>query len=143
MKLHKEGYKSLRNELIILVVLIFFAYASNNQVIDILVLIILFIFFISLYFFRIPKRTFKRTQDAVYAPCDGKVVVIEKTSETPSIEVKEKISKISRVEAINQSKRISFENENIKGSISLKGGVIDDLTFKKYTKTLNGNDYIT
>ena len=68
---------------------------------------------------------------------------IEKTSETPSIEVKESISKISRVEAINQNKRISFENENIKGSISLKGGVIDDLTFKKYTKTLNGSDYIT
>ena len=36
-----------------------------------------------------------------------------------------------------------FENPNIIGSISLLGGTIDDLTFKKYTKTLNGSDNVT
>ncbi len=35
----------------------------------------------SVYFFRIPKREFKRKEGVVYAPCDGKVVVIEETSE--------------------------------------------------------------
>ena len=67
---------------------------------------------------------------------------IEKVSETPSIETTEKILKISRVEAINENQRISFENDNIKGSITLKGILLDDLTFKNYTETLNGNDNV-
>jgi YidC/Oxa1 family membrane protein insertase len=63
-------------------------------------------------------------------------------SETPSLDVSENISKISRKKSIKENKRIEFENENIKGSISLLGGTIDDLLFKKYTKTLNGEDQI-
>ena len=63
-------------------------------------------------------------------------------SETPSLDVSENISKISRKESIEGNERIEFENENIKGSISLLGGTIDDLLFKKYTKTLNGEDQI-
>ena len=63
-------------------------------------------------------------------------------SETPSLDVSENISKISRKESIKENERIEFENENIKGSISLLGGTIDDLLFKKYTKTLNGEDQI-
>ena len=35
----------------------------------------------SVYFFRIPKREFKRKKGVIYAPCDGKVVVIEETTE--------------------------------------------------------------
>ncbi len=68
---------------------------------------------------------------------------IEQSSESPSIEDVGEVSKISRSEAVNKSERVFFENENIKGSISLKGATIDDLTFKKYTETLNGNDYVT
>ena len=67
---------------------------------------------------------------------------IIQSSEAPSLEVSETVSKSSRKEAIEENERIKFENENIKGSISLLGGTIDDLTFKKYTKTLNGNDQI-
>ena len=66
----------------------------------------------------------------------------QKTSEEPSIEQTEKVSKISRNDSIKDSERIEFENENIKGSISLIGSSIDDLTFKKYTETLNGTDNI-
>ena len=36
----------------------------------------------------------------------------------------------------NPHERIKFENKNVKGSISLKGGLIDDITFKKYNETL-------
>jgi phosphatidylserine decarboxylase len=36
----------------------------------------------TLNFFRIPKRKFERKEGIVYAPCDGKVVVIEETEET-------------------------------------------------------------
>jgi len=67
---------------------------------------------------------------------------ITQSSETPSLDTSENTSKISRKEAIEKNERIKFENENIKGSLSLIGGTIDDLTFKKYTKSLNGNDQI-
>ena len=67
---------------------------------------------------------------------------INETSDAPSLEESEQVSKISRNEAIIEKERILFENNNIKGSILLKGSSIDDLTFKNYTKTLNGKDNI-
>ena len=67
---------------------------------------------------------------------------ITQSSEAPSIEVDEKITKISRDKALTENERIIFENDNIKGSIALKGSTIDDLTFKKYTETLNGSDQV-
>ena len=68
--------------------------------------------------------------------------ITNESTDAPSIEQNEQISKISRTEAIGEDRRIIFENENIKGSISLSGSSIDDLTFKKYVKTLNGEDNI-
>ena len=67
---------------------------------------------------------------------------IIQSSEAPSLEVDEKIIEISRNKALTENQRIIFENEAIKGSISLKGSIIDDLIFKKYTETLNGTDQI-
>ena len=67
---------------------------------------------------------------------------IIQSSEAPSLEVDEKITEISRNDALTENQRVVFENENIKGSISLKGSTIDDLTFKKYTETLNGTDQV-
>merc|ERR1711991_558801 len=52
------------------------------------------------------------------------------------------LAAISREDAINENERVEFENNDIKGSISLIGGSIDDLIFKNYTSTLNGNDNI-
>ena len=80
-------------------------------------------------------------------PIDQKKIIEDKNkivqdSEAPSLEQNEEVLKISREEAIKEGKRIDFENDNIKGTISLVGGVIDDLTFKKYTGTLNGDDKI-
>ena len=85
-------------------------------------------------FFAPPPQEIKRIQEE-------KKQVIEST-ETPSLEINEKVSKISREEAINENERINFENQNIIGSISLMGAIIDDLTFKKYTNSLNGNDNV-
>ena len=67
--------------------------------------------------------------------------VIEST-EAPSLEVEEKVLEISRSEAKSKNQRIEFENNSIKGSISLTGSVIDDLTFKKYTETLDGTKQV-
>ena len=63
-------------------------------------------------------------------------------SSTPSIEEIENTKKISRNEAISKVKRIKLENENIKGSISLEGAVIDDITFKNYKKNLENNESV-
>ena len=62
---------------------------------------------------------------------------IEQNTDTPSLEQKETLITISRDDALNQSERIKFENDNIIGSISLKGASIDDLTFKNYKVNLN------
>ena len=68
---------------------------------------------------------------------------IEQNTDTPSLEQKETLVKISRDEALKQSKRIKFENDNIIGSISLKGASIDDLTFKNYKVNLNEEEKVT
>jgi len=69
---------------------------------------------------------------------------ITKNDETssPSIEEIETSKKISRNEAINSVDRIKLENENIKGSISLQGGIIDDITFKNYNESLESNEKV-
>ena len=68
--------------------------------------------------------------------------VVESTSEAPSLDQNIEVSKISRNEAIENEDRVQFENSTVIGSISLVGGSIDDLTFKKYTNTLNGDDNV-
>ena len=80
-------------------------------------------------------------------PPDPKQIQVEKntiteTTDAPSLDKNEQFSKISREEAMAEENRILFENDDIKGSISLTGGSIDDLTFKKYTETLNGKDNV-
>ena len=67
----------------------------------------------------------------------------EQNSDTPSLEQKETLVTISRDEALNQSERVKFENNNIIGSISLKGASIDDLTFKNYKVDLNDEKKVT
>ena len=65
------------------------------------------------------------------------------SSEAPKLEESEKIVELSRDQALKESNRVEFENQNIKGSISLIGGTIDDLIFKNYTETLDGKNKIT
>ena len=62
---------------------------------------------------------------------------IEQSGDAPSLEQKETQITISRDDALKESERIQFENDNIIGSISLKGASIDDLTFKNYKVTLD------
>ncbi len=86
--------------------------------------------------FFIPEQTLKN-QDLTEKK------KIEQNSDTPSLDQSETVKNISRDEALNQSKRIGFENNNIKGSISLKGASIDDLTFKNYKINLNDEKKVT
>jgi len=61
-----------------------------------------------------------------------------KSLDAPEIENSETNNLLSRKEALNKDKRIIFENDNVKGSISLKGAIIDDLLFKNYNEKLKG-----
>ena len=63
---------------------------------------------------------------------------------SPSIDESEKEikSEITRNDVINNTNRIKVENENIKGSISLQGAIIDDIIFKNYNETLNGENKV-
>jgi len=58
---------------------------------------------------------------------------------SPSIDedAKEIKSEITRSDTINKTKRVKIENENIKGTLSLEGAIIDDIIFKNYKETLN------
>ena len=67
---------------------------------------------------------------------------IEKNSDAPSLDEKENLVQLSRDDAIIQNRRVNFENNNIQGSISLKGAVIDDLTFKKYNTELESDENV-
>ncbi len=68
---------------------------------------------------------------------------IEKNTDTPSLDQKEKVIVLSRDESLKQNERIKFENENVTGSISLKGATIDDLTFKNYKVNLDEEKKVT
>ena len=75
-------------------------------------------------------------------PTKENQITKNESASTPSIEEVENIKKTSRKEAISKADRIKLENENIKGSISLEGGIIDDITFKKYKKNLKGDENV-
>ena len=68
---------------------------------------------------------------------------IEKNTDTPSLDQKEKVVALSRDDALIQNERIKFENDNVIGSISLKGATIDDLTFKNYKVNLDEEKKVT
>ena len=67
-----------------------------------------------------------------------------KNFSSPSIDEKEGEIKneITRNDVINNTNRIKIENKNIKGSISLQGAIIDDIIFKNYNETLNGENKV-
>ena len=49
---------------------------------------------------------------------------------------------ISRSDSLKKTNRIFLENKNIKGSISLVGATIDDLSFKNYKVDIESNDIV-
>ncbi len=64
--------------------------------------------------------------------------------DAPSVNVEKKdTGVVSRKDAIKSTKRINFENSSVIGSISLKGALIDDITFKNYNETLGSNKKVT
>ena len=67
---------------------------------------------------------------------------VQKSSDAPSLDQNENFAKSTRKEALIENERIQFENNSVVGSISLKGAIIDDLTFKEYNVELNSNEKV-
>ena len=83
MTLHREGYTILRNEILIFLMINYITYWNSEILFWYFTLpISVFLFVMSVYFFRVPKKRFDRKEGNIYAPCDGKVVVIEETKES-------------------------------------------------------------
>tara|TARA_B100000700_G_scaffold34683_1_gene33537 strand:+ start:5808 stop:7502 length:1695 start_codon:yes stop_codon:yes gene_type:complete len=90
--------------------------------------------------FESPEIENQKKQQAV----ENNQTVENRESSAPTVNFESsKIKNISRDEAIESVKRIEFENENVSGSISLKGALVDDITFKKYNETLKSDKKVT
>ncbi len=83
MLLHREGFATIFIASIVLIGINFLSdrYISNDFVKNTIVIFSLLIFIIVLQFFRNPIRKLTQSENAVVAPADGKVVVIEKVFE--------------------------------------------------------------
>ena len=81
-KIHHEGYKIILISILLLVLLnvgVFYFFPNLLMAVGIISLVL---FFLVLQFFRNPRREILVADDnVVYAPADGKIVVIEETSE--------------------------------------------------------------
>ena len=69
-------------------------------------------------------------------------VVKKEESSSPSIEKDKSSKKVTRNEAIGYASRVKIENNNIKGSISLQGAIIDDIIFKNYNISLDSDEKV-
>jgi len=97
MTIHKEGYTLLAVTTILagsVSALAIYFLADYPVIMYLLIAISLFFFFIILQFFRKPNRHIENASDElVLAPCDGKVVVIEKVFEPEFL--KEEVMQVS------------------------------------------------
>ncbi|MDP4210408.1 MAG: phosphatidylserine decarboxylase family protein [Bacteroidota bacterium] len=83
MILHKEGFGIIATFFIVLLVLnLIVGYFTGIFISVPLGILSLAFWVFTLWFFRNPKRVVKMDDNAIVAPADGKVVVIEETSET-------------------------------------------------------------
>ena len=61
---------------------------------------------------------------------------------TPNINPEKFVTKVSRKDALVKDDRIIIDNKKIQGSISLKGAIFDDLSFKNYKKKLESDEKV-
>jgi phosphatidylserine decarboxylase len=82
--IHKEGYKILAYSLITLLILniiVNIIWADQGIVKWAFFICSFMLYIFLLFFFRLPTRSFETDPGLIYAPADGKVVVIEETKE--------------------------------------------------------------
>ena len=88
-------------------------------------------------FFETPRKTAEQNTTQQVEKNNNK------SSIAPTINQPIIIKKVTREEAINKNKRIKIENDNIIGSLSLEGALIDDISFKKHKqKVVDGENTV-
>ena len=83
MHLHREGKTIiLISTLIIAIIVIAVSLLKINFIWQCLILLpCVILYLLILWFFRVPKRSIQQNDNFIYAPADGKIVVIEETPE--------------------------------------------------------------
>ncbi|HNQ13408.1 MAG TPA: phosphatidylserine decarboxylase family protein [Bacteroidia bacterium] len=84
MTIHKEGFKIIAIAFVIWFLvnaIVFLSFPNVGWSIIISLTLTTVMLFLIVQFFRYPKRNITRDDNAIIAPCDGKVVVIEKVIE--------------------------------------------------------------
>ena len=92
-------------------------------------------------FFETPKPT-QQTQIEKTQDVKNNSQKSDDNGITPQINTVIQEKEVSRTESIQKNKRVNFENNKISGSISLVGGVLDDLSFKNYKKNIETNENV-
>ena len=83
-------------------------------------------------FFETPKPTANKVSQKQDEKINDSLI-------SPNINETIEVKAISRKESLKNSKRIKIENSSIIGSLSLKGGLIDDISFKNHRQNLKDN----
>jgi len=93
-------------------------------------------------FFETPKKNSQdlKVNNQIQQKTENSIT--PSTNQSPSINQINIEKKLSRNESISKSDRIKIENENIIGSISLEGGLIDDISFKNHKQKVDGKKNI-
>ena len=92
-------------------------------------------------FFETPKtKVEEKTNNQIQEKTENSIA--PSTNQAPSINQLTAKKKISRTESIENSDRLRVENENIIGSISLEGGLVDDISFKNHKQQIEGSKNI-
>ena len=89
-------------------------------------------------FFETPKKENQNLKANNQLQKETENSITPTTNQAPSINQIIVEKKLSREGSINKSDRIKIENENIIGSLSLEGGLIDDISFKNHKKKVDG-----
>ncbi|WP_080059572.1 phosphatidylserine decarboxylase family protein [Spirosoma aerolatum] len=86
MRLHREGTTIMITTGLVLLALnllaYFYLFSDNSTAILLLALVSLVLFILVVQFFRVPNRLLTVADTQVIAPADGKIVVIEETTES-------------------------------------------------------------
>jgi phosphatidylserine decarboxylase len=84
MNIHREGIVTIfiASLLLIIAIVSIFYFSVIMLLKIVLITPFLTLFLLILWFFRVPNRKVVRNDALIYAPADGKIVVIEKTIET-------------------------------------------------------------